>query len=92
MNVKQIASNIDKMNRKMRVLGREIFIDIADSKSWNTTPKDQLPGRIMSAIRGKATSLIDKKTITKGRLGNWIAIKINYNRKILAIINFYQIL
>ena len=63
----------------------------ADSKEQRTMPNDWLLGGILSAMREKETSLIDSQTIKKGWLYNQMAFKLNYNYKIIAIINLYRI-
>ena len=46
---------------------------------------------MVSAIRGKATSLIETDDISKRKYGNWITMKLKNNRKILLIISIYWI-
>jgi len=44
----------------------------------------------MSIFRGKSRSLINEK-VERGPLGNWMAIKLQYNIRTLAIINLYYL-
>ena len=86
-----MVPNKDKMKRKLKILGRKIQIEITDSKLWNTTSSDLLPERLITVAQRSITSLINNKSIIKGRLGNQIAMKLQHNRKTLAIINLYRI-
>ena len=58
-NTKQVASNADRMNRKIKLLEKEIFIVTTDSKAQNDVLKDQFLGGIIEAVCSKVTSLID---------------------------------
>ena len=58
------------MKRKLKVIGCEVFIVIADSTSQNTMNHDQLLGGLMKAVRGEAKSLINKDQVEKGYLRN----------------------
>ena len=58
------------MERNMRSIDREATIFVANSKEWETTPSDYLPGGVMSVIFRKCSPLINKKKITKAWLGN----------------------
>ena len=55
INTKQTPWNQDKIKQKLRKLGREIHVEIADSGKWDLTTKEWLPGRILSAVQGKIT-------------------------------------
>ena len=66
MNTKQNAPNRDRIERKLKVLGREVFIAIVDSTLQNTTNHDWLPGGLMTAVRRKSTSLINEDQAKKG--------------------------
>ena len=64
---------------------------MADSKEWATTPKDYLPGGLMSVFGSKCSPIMQQKKIKVGRLGNWIAVLIEYKGKRIEIINMYRI-
>ena len=76
----------------MRGIDREAAIFVADSKEWETTPSDYLPGGVMSVIFSKCSPLINKKKITKGQLGNWLAVSLEHKGKRIEIINVYRLL
>ena len=59
---------------KTTKLGREIHVETADSGKWDLTTKEWLPGGVLSAVRGKITSLIDEKKIVKEKYRNWIGL------------------
>jgi len=80
-NTKWTSSNISKFERNMRAIDRESVIFTADSKEWDVTPTDYLPGGICSVFLSKCSPLIDSKRVVKGRLGNWMAIKLQHNKK-----------
>ena len=70
VNMKWTPSNIDKIERKLRKLGREIKVIPADSTKWSVSKKNFLPGGLLTAMRGKFRSLIDESNIKIGQLGN----------------------
>ena len=75
MNIKWNVLNQDRMERKLKVLGCEVFIVIADSTLWNIMNYDWLPGGLITAVRGKAKSLTKENQVEKGCLRNWIVVK-----------------
>lgn len=91
VNMKWTPTNVDRMEQKLRVLGREIKVVPVDSSVWSVSKKNYLPGGVLTAIRGKFRSLIEEESITKGPLGNWIGIKIKHKGKTIVIINVYRI-
>ena len=89
--VKWTANNIDKMENRLKQLGREILIIGADSIQWNINKNEYLPGGLLSAFLGKSRALVKEQEIFKSKLGNWISVKLNHNKKTIAIINIYRI-
>ena len=73
-NEKWNTMNKGRTERTFKKIGREGKMITADSKEWNMTPKDYLPGGLMSAFYGKCTSLTQEEKTKIGKLGNWIAI------------------
>ena len=53
VNMKWTPTNIDRMEQKLRVLGREIKVVPVDSSAWSASKKNYLPGGVLTAIRGK---------------------------------------
>ena len=90
-NTKWTTVNISKMERWMRSISRGAQIFTADSKEWSSTNNDYLPGGIMTVLLERCGPYIDKKTIKIGRLGNWNAISLKYNKKRVEIINLYRL-
>ena len=74
------------MERMLKKIGREVKMITADSKEWNMTPKDHLPGGLMSAFYGKYRSLMQEDKTKIGKLGNWMAIMLEHNDKKLLIV------
>ena len=91
VNTKWNTLNISRMERQMKEVDREHNIVVADSREWETTPGDYLPGGVMSVILSRCCPLINKKEITKGRLGNWIAIPLHHRDKRVEVICIYRI-
>ena len=83
--------NIDRMQQRIHSISRNAVVIGADSKQWDVTPRLFLPGRILSIITQKGRSLINEKEIHKGELGNWMAIKMKHNSKMVVMINLYRI-
>ena len=52
--VKWTAQNIDKMEHRLKQLGREIMIIGADSNQWDINRKEYLLGGLLSAFLGKS--------------------------------------
>ena len=89
--VKWTAQNIDKMEHRLKQLGREIMIIGADSNQWDINRKEYLPGGLLSVFLGKSRALIKEQEIYKSKRGNWMAVKLNHKRKTIALINIYRI-
>ena len=87
VNMKWTPSNIDKIERKLRKLGREIKVTPVDSTKWSVSKKNFLPGGLLTAMRGKFRSLIDESNIKIGQLGNWVGIQMKHNGKTIVVIN-----
>ena len=91
VNTKWNTCNLGRIERQIKGVDRESKIIVADSGEWNTTPGDYLPGGVMGIILSKCTALINNDQITKGRLGNWIAIPIQHKGKRVELISIYRI-
>ena len=91
-NTKWNTINESRLERQMKSIDRENSIFVADSKEWTTTDRDYLPGGIMSVFFSKCSPLINRKKVVKGRLGNWMAVPLEYKEKRIEIINMYRIL
>ena len=72
-NTKWTTRNVDKIEKEMRKIGKGTKVITADSKQWNMTENEHLPGGLTNMISQKHTSMIDRNKIQIGRLGNWIA-------------------
>ena len=90
-NTKWNTINESRLERQMKSIDRENSIFVADSKEWTTTDRDYLPGGIMSIFFSKCSSLINRKKVVKGRLGNWMAVPLEYKEKRIEVINMYRI-
>ena len=51
-----------------------------------------LLGGVLSILRGKCQSLVEKNEIVKEPQGNWIAMPAKLNRKCVTLINIYRLL
>ena len=91
VNTKWNTVNISKMERWMRGISRGAKMFTADSKEWNVTNNDYLPGGVMSMFFERCGSFIEKNKVKIGKLGNWDAISMNYKRKRVEVINLYRI-
>ena len=89
--VKWTPSNIDKMQRRVYRIGREALIVGVNSKQWEVTLREYLPGGILSIILGKCRALVQENEIYKSPLGNWMAVKMHQNKKTIVVINLYRI-
>ena len=75
-NTKWTSSNISRLEQNISAIDRESVIFTADSKEWELSPTDYLPGGICSFFLSKCSPLINPKRVVKGRLGNWMAISL----------------
>ena len=90
-NTKWNTRNIDRLEQEMKNLGKETICLTADSKQWNMTPNEYLPGGMINIINQRYGAIIETTKMQKGRLGNWIAIPVICKRKRLEIISLYRI-
>ena len=79
------------MKSKMKKLGREIAMNVADNSSKMLTKNDYLPRGVMTIIRRKCVALIDDSKIVRGLLGNWLAIPFSMSGKCVFLINVHRI-
>ena len=91
VNVKWIPANVDKMENRMKRLGRETAMHVADSKSWQTSKKNHLPGGVLNIVRRKFKSMTQEESIAKGKCGNWIAATLQHNGKTIIVINIHRL-
>ena len=91
VNVKWIPANVDKMENRMKRLGRETAMHVADSKSWQTSKKNHLPGGVLNIVRRKFKSMTQEESIAKGKCGNWIAATLQHNGKTIIVMNIYTV-
>ena len=90
-NTKWTSKNISQVERNMKAIDRESVVLTSDSKEWDVTPSDYLPGGLCSIFFSKTSPLVDAKKVVKGRLGNWMAVRLEGKGKRLEIINLYRI-
>ena len=69
-NTRWNSINVSRMESKMKSIDRENCVVVADSKEWDATPNDYLPGRLCSVFFSESIPLVDSKKVAKGRLGN----------------------
>ena len=91
VNAKWTPANIDKFERKVKVLGRETMVTTADSTVWSVSKDSYLPGGVANIMRGRYRALIDENSIQRGKLGNWVAMTMKHNGKAILFINVYRI-
>ena len=87
---KWTPSNVDRMQQRISQISREAVVIGADSRQWDVTPRQCLPGGILSIISGKCRSLVNENEIFKGDLGNWMAIKMHHKGKTIALVSLYR--
>ena len=65
-NTKWNAINISRLEKRMKSIDRESSIFALDSKEFDVTKTDYLPGGVMSVFFSKCSSLINKKEVKVG--------------------------
>ena len=66
-------------------------VQIADSRKWEITKNEYLPGRVLIVVKGRISSLIENERTYRGKYGNWIALKLTGKGKTITLINIYRI-
>ena len=64
---------IDKMNNRMKELGRNIQMIYKDSKAYLTNNSSQLQGGMMNIVSGRIVSFYNKETVRIDQLSKQIA-------------------
>jgi len=90
-NMKWTPTNLDKIEYEFKKNNREVKVIGCDSKKWDLTTNNYLPGGLLTVVQGKCRALLQDETIHKSNLGNWMAIQLTHNNKTLVIINLYRI-
>ena len=83
---------MSRIERIMKQIHQIVKIVINDSKQYYVTRNNYLLGGLLNIIFNKCSPIIQQQKITKGRLGNWSAIALEYNGKRVELINLYRIL
>jgi len=76
----------------MKEIGRNMQVIFADSKAYNTTGSDWLPGGIMVVIGRNMSSLLQKDKAKIDSLRKWIAYQMSNSTKMILFITVYRIL
>ena len=76
----------------MGKIGKGTKVITVDSKQWNMTENEYLPGGLINIISQKYTSIIDWSKIQIRRLGNWIEFSLECKGKRIEMISVYGIL
>ena len=90
-NIKQSISNHKKMRNKLSKLNKNIELIIADSRDYELTSIDQLPGGIITCLWGQIVLIINSSKTYRDKLGQWIACHITNGTKKLLLILIYCI-
>ena len=88
-NIKWTPAAVDQIEYKCKEIGKETWIKGVDSKEQEVTNNTYLPGGVMTMITGKCQVLVEEKGVESSPLGNWIATKLHYKKKIITLINVY---
>ena len=75
----------------MKNLSKSIEFVYADSSEHDKAKNNYLLGGIMNCIRGNAISLHNSIKIVVSKLGNWIAMQLLNEHKIILYITLYRI-
>jgi len=75
----------------MRELRRNIKMIYADSGEYDKAKNNYLLGGIMNYIRGNITNLYNSKKTVIRKLGNWMAMQLSNEYKIILCITLYRI-
>jgi len=90
-NLKWTPINLDKIENNLKRKYRELKVIGADSKQWNITSNNYLPGGLLTIVKGKCRATLQEDKTFINELGNWMATMFTHNGKTLAIINLYRI-
>ena len=73
-NIKWTPTNLDKIEQEFKKNNWEVKVIGCDSKKWDLTTNNYLPGGLLIVVQGKCRSLLQDEHICKSNLGNWMAI------------------
>jgi len=90
-NIKWIPSNLDKIEKDLQNKYREVKVIGSDSKQWQLTNKNYLPGRLLTIIKGKCRALLQENQTYVNKFGNWMSMIFSHNNKTVTVINLYRI-
>ena len=60
-------------------------VQTADSRKWKITKNEWLTSEVLTAVKGRISSLIENERIYRGKYGNWIALKVTRKVKLLDL-------
>ena len=66
-NAKWNTLNVNRVGKEMKKMDRGVQLMTADSKQWEVTKNNYLPGGLLNAIGSKCASVITVKKITIGK-------------------------
>ena len=90
-NMKWTPANLDKIEKEMRNKYREVKVIGSDSKQWQLTNNNYLPGGLLTIIKGKCRALLQESQTHVNKYGNWMATTFSHNNKAVVVINLYRI-
>ena len=91
VNTKQNTKNTEIIQSKLLRLSKNIKIITADSKDYNLTNYDWLPGGILNAFQGNIVSMINSTKIIIDQLSKQTAYILRNDVKSVLIIAVYRI-
>ena len=77
---------------KLKKLGRNLEIIVADSKAHATIKREQLPGGVMNLVRGEIPAILRKEKVEIDKLGRQIVYLFTNGKKTIISIVICHIL
>ena len=79
------------MNSYFRKINRNAELIFANSKDYQATKNDWLPGGMLTAIWGEVIGAMDKNSIVIDEIRKWSVFTISKNNKKIVFITIYRI-
>ena len=71
-------------------ISKDLNVNHSDSEEHELTPNTYLPGGTLITIFGSLSSYVVEASKTSDKLGQWNAIKLKHEKKIIIVINLHR--
>ena len=90
-NTKQTTSIREIINNHLKKLNHNVELIFADSKDYQVTKNEWLPGGTLIVIQGEVIGAMNKESIIIDKIGKWSTFTVSKNNKKVIFITIYWI-